>query len=217
VNTGWVSTPSSGTRRLALSVLVVPVLVTLAGCGSKGGDDTTPASPSAGVSPSASVSTTPTPSSGTSTSAASPSPAAPRNCATSDLRVTHSGPEGTAGSTFYTLRLTNISGRPCRTGGFGGVSLVHMATGAPVGAPAQRVHKDQAQPMTLKPGRRAEAALQVVQAGNFSAATCRPVAVQGLRIYPPNETRSAFVPLATTGCRSAQVHLLSLSPYRPAG
>jgi hypothetical protein len=41
--------------------------------------------------------------------------------------------------------------------------------------------------------------------------------VQGLRIYPPNETRSAFVPLATTGCRSPQVHLLSLSPYRPAG
>jgi hypothetical protein len=217
VNTGRVSTPSSGTRRLTLVVLVVPVLLALAGCGSNGGDDTTPASPSAGVSPSASAGT-PSASSGASTSApASPSPTAPPRCATSDLRVTRSGPDGTAGSTFYTLRLANIADHPCRTGGFGGVSLVHTATGAPVGAPARRVNKGQAKPVTLQPGHRAEAALQVVEAGNFSAATCRPVAVQGLRIYPPNETRSAFVPLATTGCRSARVHLLSLSPYQPAG
>jgi hypothetical protein len=200
-----------------VAVLTVPVILALAGCGSRG-DDSTPASPSAGVSPSTDTSTTASPSAGTSTkAAASPSPTAAPNCATSDLRVTRSGPEGAAGSTFYTLRLTNIADHPCRTGGFGGVSLVHTPTGAPVGTPARRVNKDQAEPITLKPGRRAEAALQVVEAGNFSTATCRPVAVQGLAIYPPNQTRSAFVPLAATGCRSTRVHLLSLSPYQPVG
>lgn len=114
------------------------------------------------------------------------------------------------------MRLANIADAPCRTGGFGGVSFVHTATGAPVGAPADRVNTAQAKPFTLQPGDRAEAVLQQANAGNFSAATCRPVAVQGLRVYPPNETRSAFVSLATTACRSGQVHLLSLSPYRIA-
>lgn len=208
---------SSGIRRHLLVILVTAsVTLLLAGCGSSGGGGDEPASPSAGVSPSTSAGSSPTSSTSTSSASSSPSPTGPRPCATSDLRVSRSRGEGAAGSTFYTLRLTDIADQPCRTGGFGGVSFVHTPTGAPVGAPAVRVNKGQARPLVLQPGDRAEAVLQQANAGNFSAGTCRPVAVQGLRVYPPNETRSAFVRLATTACRSAQVHLLSLSPYRPA-
>jgi len=115
------------------------------------------------------------------------------------------------------VRLRNASTHPCRTGGFGGVSLVRGPQGAPVGAPADRVKKGAVKPVTLKPGARAEATLQVTNADNYPAAKCRPTPVKGFRVYPPNETRSAFAPQATTACRSAKVHLLSLEPYRLVG
>ncbi|MDX6301311.1 MAG: hypothetical protein QOF53_2525 [Nocardioidaceae bacterium] len=143
--------------------------------------------------------------------------AEPAACQTSDLRVTVSAGDGAAGSTYYSVRLRNTSTHPCRTGGFGGVSLVRAPHGAPVGAPADRVKKSAAKPLTLRPGARAEATLRVTNADNYSAAKCSPTPVKGFRVYPPNETRSAFVAQATTGCKSAKVHLLSLEPYRLVG
>jgi Protein of unknown function (DUF4232) len=125
--------------------------------------------------------------------------------------------DGAAGSTYYSLRLTNRSQQPCRTGGFGGVSLVRTPTGAPIGAPADRMQQGAARPITLQPGARAEATLRETNAGNYPKSRCRPVPATGLRVYPPNDTRSAFVRHATTACRSGAVHLLSLAPYRQAG
>jgi len=138
-------------------------------------------------------------------------------CRTRDLKVSVSAGEGAAGSTFYTVRLKNVSMHSCRTGGFGGVSLVRAPNGAPVGAPADRVKKGAAKPLTLRPGDRAEATLQVTNAENYPAGKCQPTQAKGLRVYPPNETRSAFVAQPTTACGSAKVHLLSLAPYRLVG
>jgi Protein of unknown function (DUF4232) len=67
--------------------------------------------------------------------------------------------------------------------------------------------------VTLKPGHRAVATLQEVDALNFSKSKCRPSHTDGLRIYPPNQTASAFVKQKTIGCKNHKVHLLSLSPY----
>ncbi len=203
MNTEGVSITTSRTRGSVGSTLLVLASLALGGCGSTG-DGGQPASPSAGVSPQTSASA----------SASGPKAAA---CATPDLRVSVSRGEGAAGSTYYSLRLTNTSPQPCRTGGFGGVSLVGTPTGAPIGAPAARVDKGQAKPLRLPPGAHADAVLQVGNAGNYDKATCRPVAAKGLRVYPPNETRSLFVPLAATACRSSDVQLLSLSPYRVGG
>jgi hypothetical protein len=143
--------------------------------------------------------------------------AGPAGCRTRDLRVTLSAGDGAAGSTFYSVRLRNVSMHPCRTGGFGGVSLVRAPHGAPVGAPADRVKKSSAKPLTLRPGARAEATLQVTSAENYPAGKCQPTQAKGFRVYPPNETRSAFVAQPTPACRSAKVHLLSLAPYRLVG
>jgi hypothetical protein len=92
--------------------------------------------------------------------------------------------------------------------------MVASATGNPIGAPADRTKRGQAKPLVLKSGRRAHATLRVVNAGNFPTGKCHPVQAKGFRVYPPNETHSAFVAHATTACHNAKVHLLSLTPYQ---
>jgi hypothetical protein len=218
----------TSTARRALTGAALAVLV-LGGCSSTDSGtsgDTATASPSAAESsPASAPPSSPagsSPSASPSVSAGTPTSSPPtartvEPCITADLRVSLSPGEGAAGSTYYSLRLANVSDHPCRTGGFGGVSLVETPQGAPIGAPADRVKKSQARPVLLKPGGRAEATLQETNAENYSKDKCRPTRAKGLRVYPPNETRSAYVRHATTACRSAGVHLLSLSPYRAAG
>jgi predicted small lipoprotein YifL len=207
--------------RRASSFLAVTLLAcTLAGCGNTGegrfsGDtksekaaegaptSSSPASPSSSAPPTTS-----------SSASSSASPSVPAPCRTADVRVALGPGEGAAGSTYYPLRLTNTSGHPCRTGGFGGVSLVSSATGKPIGAPADRTKRGQAKPIVLDSGQRAEATLRVVNAENYPTGKCQPVQAKGFRVYPPNETHSAFVKHPTTGCRSGKVHLLSLTPYK---
>ncbi|MGH3508991.1 MAG: DUF4232 domain-containing protein [Nocardioidaceae bacterium] len=133
-------------------------------------------------------------------------------CSTADLKLSLGRPDGAAGSTYVTVVLTNVSGRTCTTGGFGGVSYVGGGDGTQVGAPASR----QGNPAKLRlaPGKRAVAVLQEVEAGNYDSTTCRPVKVDGLRVYPPNQTASLYVAQAGTGCRSTKVKLLTIRPYK---
>ena len=130
------------------------------------------------------------------------------------MKVTLGAAEGAAGSTFVPVRMTNTSGRPCRTGGFGGVSLVISPRSEPVGAPADRVQQDTAKPIVLKPGGHADATLRITEAGSSPSAKCHPTPTQGLRVYPPNETHAAYVPHRATACASTKVHLLELRPYQ---
>ncbi len=168
-------------------------------------------SPTGGASSSASA-TGPSPSAG---AGSSPAPA-PR-CTTADLAFTRSGGEGAAGSTYYEIRMANRSSAPCRTGGFGGISLVGSPQGSPIGAPADRTRPGAVRQILLQPGARATTTLRLTEAGNYPRSTCSPRPATGLRVYPPDETRSAFVRLSATGCATASVHLLQLTPYRPAG
>jgi hypothetical protein len=110
--------------------------------------------------------------------------------------------------------IKNISTRPCRTGGFGGVSLVASANGQPIGAPADRTQQGSVRRIVLQPGQVAAATIQQTNAENFSTAKCMPKPAAGFRVYPPNETHSAFVAHKTTACGSAKVHLLALRPYQ---
>jgi hypothetical protein len=177
----------------------------LAGCGTSTGSDSSDTSSSAAASSStASPSPSPSPSSS----------AGPARCTLTDLEVTLGPPEGAAGSTFLPVRLTNTSGDACRTGGFGGVSLVTSPRSEPVGAPADRVQQNNAKPIVLQPGSRAEATLQIANADNLSRSKCRPEPTKGLRVYPPNETDAAYVPHAATACGNPKVHLLQLRPYQ---
>lgn len=187
-------------------------LVLLAGCGGA------PARTSAGTS-SARQSPThhATRTSGGGSPSAAPSSAGPARCTTRDLRVSLTGGEGAAGSTYFDLNLTNTSGHPCRTGGFGGVSLVGDGNGTQIGAPADRTQTEKVRAITLQPGGKATATLRETNAENYPATRCRPAPAEGFRVYPPNETHAAYVAHGSTGCRNEKVHLLSLTPYQPAG
>jgi hypothetical protein len=192
----------------AAALLVAAVLL-LGGCGDKsesasssGSSKRSAATSSAAGSPSASMTS---PSSSASATGVGP-------CRTTGLAVSLGPGEGAAGSTFFPLVIKNVSSKPCRTGGFGGVSLVFKPNGDPIGAPADR--QGSARPVVLQPGQVATATLQVTSADNYPSAKCMPKQAAGFRVYPPNETKSAFVAHKTPACGSAKVHLLTLRPYR---
>jgi hypothetical protein len=189
---------------------VTASLAVLAGCGGS------PSNTSADSTPNSAHSHQAKQQSGSSSSA-SPTPGGPARCATKDLRVSLTGGEGAAGSTYFELTLTNTSGRPCRTGGFGGVSLVGDGNGTQIGAPADRTETDKVRAITLQPDGKATATLRETNAENYSASRCRPVPAEGFRVYPPNETHATYVAHGSTGCRNEKVHLLTLSPYQPVG
>jgi hypothetical protein len=202
-------------RRLLPVVALTGAALALTGCGGDTSSGTGSAGATTTVTETPSGAATAEPSAGQSDSSAPASPRGPAGCTTADLEVSLSDGEGAAGSTFYAVRLTNSSGSPCRTGGFGGVSLVG-AGGRQIGAPADRTAKETATRITLRPGQAAEATLQVVTAENFPAGRCRPARAKGFRVYPPDETHSVFLAQSTTACRNARVHLLSLKPYQRA-
>ncbi|WP_305882396.1 DUF4232 domain-containing protein [Pseudonocardia sp. McavD-2-B] len=106
---------------------------------------------------------------------------------------------GAAGSSYATLTLRNQGGRTCYVRGFPGVSYVGGDDGHQIG-PAAAMQGGHGDPVRLAPGGTAGATLRVVNVRNFDEAACRPTAVRGLRVYPPGETDSLFVPMEGTGC-----------------
>ena len=68
--------------------------------------------------------------------------------------------------------------------------------------------------IVLTPGQRVISEVSETVAGNFSASTCHPTAVDGFRVYVPNATKSQFIAHRTTGCANAAVHLIAHKPYR---
>ena len=106
--------------------------------------------------------------------------------------------DGAAGSTYFKLKLTNLSGHMCTLAGYPGVSAVDLA-GHQLGSAATR----SSSPMRvarLASGATATAVLRIVVAVNFPSSTCRPVTAAGLRVYPPNETASKVVPFPFRAC-----------------
>ena len=115
--------------------------------------------------------------------------------------------DGTAGSIYYTLEFTNLSGRACSLRGYPGVSAVGLG-GSRVGSPASRNPLSPVRAVTLLGGGTAKAVLQITEAGNFPRSTCAQTTAAGLRVYPPNQTAAKVVPFPFAACsRSGPVYL----------
>jgi hypothetical protein len=140
--------------------------------------------------------------------AASSAPSA-AGCATSELVVwldTQAG-GAAAGSTYFKLVFTNLSGHVCTLRGYPGVSAVDLR-GRRVGAPAARERTVPPRLVRLSAGSAAVAVLQIADALNFPRSTCRPTTAAGIRVYPPDQTASKVVPFPFRACaRTGPVYL----------
>jgi hypothetical protein len=115
--------------------------------------------------------------------------------------------DGTAGSIYYKLEFTNLSGRACSLFGFPGVSAADLG-GHPLGSAASRNYQAPDRRVTLASGSTATVLLQITEAGNFPSVACHRVSAASLRVFPPGQTTSKLVPYPFDACsRSGPVYL----------
>jgi hypothetical protein len=122
---------------------------------------------------------------------------------------------GAAGSYYYDLDFTNLSGHACSLLGYPGVSAVSLG-GRQLGSPASRNRTSKAKLVELANGETASALLRLVNAANYSAAQCRQVVAAGLRVYPPNQTKSKIVPFPFSACSRSGPQFLSIEAVKKA-
>ena len=119
-----------------------------------------------------------------------------QSCLTGDLTITQGGSGGAAGSVYTAVDFVNQGPGACTLDGHPGVSFVGGDDGHQVGTSAARGSEEPLARVVLQPGGEAHATLRITEAGNFPPATCSAEAVRGLRVYPPDQTASAFVPFS---------------------
>jgi hypothetical protein len=120
---------------------------------------------------------------------------------------------GAAGSTFYTVELTNLSGRSCTLGGYPRVAAVDLA-GRQLGNASTRFVSRRAL-VTLANRSTASFILEITEVANFPASTCRPVTAAGLRVVLPLQRASKVVPFPFRACSRSGPAYLSAEAVRP--
>jgi hypothetical protein len=88
----------------------------------------------------------------------------------------------------------------CTLYGFPGVSFVAGDQGKQVGDAFTRVTGSSKKTVSVAPGKQANAQLVLVNPSVYEKSDCKPVAVRGFRVYPPEETAAVFVSASQTAC-----------------
>jgi hypothetical protein len=107
----------------------------------------------------------------------------------------------TAGTVFYHLEFTNLSGHTCTLEGFPFVFAVNLS-GHQIGNRAVFNHAFPANSVTVGNGKTIHALLGIVDTGNFSKSACKPVTAAGLKVFAPvgiNEV-ARTVPFPFSAC-----------------
>ena len=134
-------------------------------------------------------------------------------CATSGLDVwLNTQGQGAAGTIFYKLNFTNLSGGTCTLFGYPGVSGTNLV-GTQLGSPAVREIVTP-HTVTLANGATAFAQVGIVQPGLFPPSKCGPVTAAGLRVFPPNQTKSERVPFPFAACAKTGPLYLRVTPVQ---
>jgi hypothetical protein len=147
--------------------------------------------------------------------AAATSPAAPSGpagCLSSALQAQLGASQGTAGTFYQVIVLTNTSNATCTLYGYPGVSFVTGVGGSQVGAPATKNAALAKALVTLAPGDKANVLLAVHDAG--AIANCHITAVNWLRIYPPGDYGSTYVQYNAQACANKAQPIISVTAVR---
>lgn len=126
---------------------------------------------------------------------------------------------GTAGTIFYHLEFTNLSGQACTLQGFPFVTAVNLA-GQQIGNRAVFNHAFPANSVTVGNGKTIHALLGIVDSGNFPTSACKPVTAAGLEVFAPSGINEAgrTVPFPFSACSARGSHapnFLNVTPVHP--
>jgi hypothetical protein len=136
-------------------------------------------------------------------------PAGPAGCLSSGLQAQLGASQGTAGTIYQVIVLTNTSASSCTLYGYPGVSFVTSQGGSQVGAPATRNRAVQTTQVTLAPGGKANALLAVHDAGAYP--DCQLTTADWLRIYPPGDYGSLYVQYKAQTCANVRNSILTVT------
>ena len=147
------------------------------------------------------------------TTPASPVPA----CAAGDLGVwvAIAQGNGAAGTIYYPLQFTNLSGHTCFLRGFPGVSAISR-DGRQLGSPAGWGTRNPIQTVILAPGATGHAILAYHDAAVTTEPGCDPVFITSeLRVYPPNRYSATYAAFALQACSHAGPVYMDVGPILP--
>jgi hypothetical protein len=121
-------------------------------------------------------------------------------CTSTQIKVTHGVPQGTAGTTYNPIVFTN-TGATCSISGVPAIQPVAGATHHPVGPAARNFSMGQ-MPMlhVVAHGRSVSDAFGVVDTGNYPAATCVARHADGIIVRLGSYVHPTFVHLPITVC-----------------
>lgn len=121
-------------------------------------------------------------------------------CAPTQIKVSHGGSQGAAGTTYIPIIFTDTAGA-CAIWGVPGIQPVVGAMHRPVGPAARNISMGQ-MPVrhVLTKGRSVSAGIGVVDAGNFSPGSCGARAADGVMVSLGTFVHSKYVHLAITVC-----------------
>ncbi len=145
------------------------------------------------------------------------SPAAVPACTAGDLGawVAVTQGNGAAGSIYYPLQFTNLSGHACAMRGFPGVSALDR-DGHQLGSPAGREHVVPARTVILAPGATAHTMLRWSDAAVTTAPGCHPTfSAFELRVYPPDQYGATFAAFGLEVCSRPGPVYMSVEPILP--
>jgi Domain of unknown function (DUF4232) len=140
----------------------------------------------------------------------------PARCKSTAVRAWVGEPgNGTAGSTYYELELSNISKHTCTVFGYPGVSAIAQGD-RQLGSAAVREDPGTSQLITLASGETAHFQLRITDVGVYSRKACDPVTAVGVQVFPPNDFNSQIVtPFVFSACKRHGPKYLGISPAVP--
>ena len=125
-------------------------------------------------------------------------------CTNAHLTASYKGRDAAMSHVYGRIVLKNTSNEACWIDGYGGLSYVGDGEGTQIGAAADRIASEKPRTVVV-PGGKVRSPVVERSFGAYPKRKCQPQAVDGFRVYLPDETRSQFVPHSTTGCANTEI------------